>query len=150
MNREGLTLLRAVIERNVKLKDAVKRGQCDIIAADLNGWMPPDMQITPVDVAQALKGHPEFPVPQHNAGVLRKRIDGVPALFSARISCALRGEAGIGGLQAIVNELNLSPDPKEHVTLADVEAAMGLAAVPIPENVVAGAAKMVGTSKLGR
>jgi hypothetical protein len=149
MNRAGHALLRAVIERNVGLKDAIAKGDCKIIAAEINGWMPPDMQITPANVHEALKGCAAYPVPTVNATVLRERIDAIPELFSARVNCALRGNAGIGAMQAIANELNKSPDPAERVTVSDVEAAMGLTIVPQPAKTAAGAATLEGRGGQG-
>lgn len=128
MNREGLALLRCVIERIEGLQEDVKRGDCRVIAIAVNSFMPPDMQITPNDVYYALLDSPHFRRPGlRNAEVLRARIDCVPELFSARLH---------GNHQAIVNELNKSPNPEEQVTLADVRAAMDIRAVPKPEHIV--------------
>jgi hypothetical protein len=146
MNAEGYKLLGAVIARDASLKKAVATGDCKTIAASLS-WMP--FELTPVDVHYAIKDLPEYPQPKHNAGELRKRIDGIPELFSARLSCQLRGAAGVGGLQAIVNELNRSPNPAEHVSVEDVDAAMGLSIEPAPANPVAGTVELVGQSALG-
>lgn len=146
MNAEGYKLLGAVIARDAALKGAVAKGDCKVIAAALS-WIP--YEITPVDVHNAIKDLPDYPKAEKNAGELRKRIDSDPVLFSARISSAMRGEAGVGGLQAIVNELNKSPDPAQQVSLADVEAAMGFAPVAQPTNVAAGEANLVGKSGLG-
>lgn len=149
MNAEGLILLRAVIERTASLNGAVKKGDCKAIVAEVNGWLPADMKVGEADVYNAMKGRAEFPGPEHNAEVLRARIDKIPVLYSARINCALAGEAGVGARQAIANELNRSPDPAEHVSLADVDAAMAIRVAPRPDNPAAGAADMVGASKLG-
>lgn len=147
MNREGLNLLRMVIERHAGLEDAVKQGDCKSIAAAVNGSMPPDMQITAVDVYQSLRGAPNFGMPTHNSQVVRARIDSMPTLYSARLNAALKGKPGEGAIQTIVNELNLSPDPAEHVTHADVVAAMELAVEPAPEKVVSATAELVGTAR---
>lgn len=149
MNSEGRALLAAVIARDASLKDHVKKGDCKAIAAALNGYMPKDMQITPVDVYQSLQGVPGFAMPQHNAKVLRARIDKVAVLYSARINVALRGAGGEGAIQAIVNELNLAADPTEHVTTADVVAAMELRAAPAPTDTAAGAAALEGAAGIG-
>jgi hypothetical protein len=149
MNHEGRKLLAAVIGRDASLKDHVKKGDCKAIAAAVNGYMPKDMQISPVDVFQSLAGSPGFAMPEHNAEVLRARIDKVGVLHSARINVALRGAGGEGAIQAIVNELNLSADPTEHVTVADVTAAMELRIAPAPTDTAAGAAALVGRADLG-
>lgn len=128
MNREGLALLRCVIERIEGLREDVRRGDCRVIAAAVNGFMPADMQITPNDVYYALIDSPQFKRPAPlNSEVLRARIDRVPELFSARLN---------GDWQAIANELNRSPNPEEQVTLADVRAAMDVRVVPKPEGIV--------------
>lgn len=149
MNKEGLALLRAVIERDAAIAADVETGNCDVIAVHINGFMPADMQITPVDVHQALAEHPKYRQPEHNAEVLRARIDKIPFLHSARLQASMRGDYGVFAMQTIVNELNLSSDPKEHVTLADVEAAMNVRVEKQPAEVAAGAATMIGTSGLG-
>lgn len=149
MNAEGLTLLRAVVERTAGLNGAVKKGDCKAIAAEVNGWMPEGMKVSEADVYYAMKDRPEFKGPARNAEVLRARIDKMPTLFSARINCALAGDAGVGARQAIMNECNLSPDPAQHVTFEDVEAAMALRVAPSPEKPAAGAADLVGKGASG-
>jgi hypothetical protein len=61
-------------------------------------------------------------------------------LFSARLN---------SDYQTIVNELNLSPNPDEQVTVADVAAAMALRAVPLPERPVRAAAALQGVARIG-
>ena len=149
MNKEGLQLLRVVIQRDASMTTAVKAGDCKAIAAGMNAWMPADMQLEAVDVYHAMKGAAGFAMPTHNSEVLRARIDAMPTLFAARINAGLRDEPGIGAMQTIANELNLSPSAEEQVTLADVEAAMDVAVVAQPEVVAAGSAALIGISKIG-
>lgn len=149
MNAEGLILLRAVIERTASLNGAVKKGDCKAIVAEVNGWLPADMKVGEADVYNAMKGRAEFAGPKHNAEVLRARIDKIPVLYSARINCALAGEAGVGARQAIMNECNLSSNAAEHVTLADVDAAMAIRVAPQPTKTAEGAADLVGKGAAG-
>lgn len=149
LNAEGLHLLRAIIDRNAAYKKLVAEGDCKSIAADVNGYMPKTMQIAPVDVHYALLGNAEYKVEAKNPQVLRARIDGMPVLYSARVNSAMKGAAGEGAIQAIVNECNRSDDPKEHVTAADVVAAMDLRVAAKPDKVVEGAADLSGKGGVG-
>lgn len=130
-------LLRAVIERDASLVSAIETGDCKVIAATVNGYMPADLQITPVDVYQALKDRPGFRLPTLNAEILRDRIDKMPTLYSARIN---------NDAQCILNELHIAGDP---VSLIDVEVAMTVRALPKPDRIIQGSAAMAGISRLG-
>ena len=134
MNSEACTLLRCIIERTASLDEAVRAGDCNAIALMLNGWMPPGMQLTPADIAQALPGGQR---PTRNAQVLRARIDAIPVLYSARIN---------GDAQCILNELHIIGDG---VSLADVQAALAVQALPRPSFVVQGSASLFGASRIG-
>jgi hypothetical protein len=140
MNQEGTTLLSTFIARTDSLAKMVKTGDCNALAVAVNAWLPADMQLTPIDVYHAVKGHPDFEAPKVNVELVRDRIMKIPQLFSALVN---------SDVQTIANELNMSPNPADQVTLADVKAALDLKAAPAPTNVAAGTAQMVGVGGQG-
>jgi hypothetical protein len=140
MNKEGTALLATFIARTEALAKMVKSGDCKALAVAVNAWLPADMQLSPVDVYHAIKTHADFPVPKVNVELLHARIMKIPHLFSALVN---------SDAQTIANELNMSPEPSEQVSLADVKAALDFKPAPKPENVVAGSAAMVGVGTQG-
>lgn len=137
LNREGVSLLRALIFKMWSLNEAREHGDCKAIADELSLWLPPDMEITPADVAAALGRNREGQVTV-NVSLLRDAIDKTPSLFSARLNC---------DYQAILNEVIGKPG-LEAATLADVVEAMALRVVSRPTSVVSGSVKLVGTSRM--
>jgi hypothetical protein len=143
VNREGAVLLGLVIGRIAGIEEEVRRGDCKVIAAVVNQIMPPEMQLTPADVYQAIRNRPDFPEITMNAHILRARIDAIPVLYSARLN------ADAGGMQTILNELIKDTDLVPVPSLDDVKAAMALRREPKPELVVCGAASLVGAARVG-
>lgn len=137
MNREGVVLLRALIDKSDGLGVLIREGNCKAIAIALNAFLPGDLEIFPADVFAAIKDRPDFGGVKMNVEILRARIDAMPVLFSARLS---------GDHQAILNEIvRESPE----VTIAEVKAAMELRAVPQPSLTSSGAAALVGRARVG-
>lgn len=139
LNRDGVALLGALIDRMDALAPDVERGDCATIAAKLNGFMPPELQLSPADVYAAVADRPDFGGPRMNVEILRARIDANPVLYSARLN---------GDHQAIFNELNMDAELAGKITMADVDAAMRLRVVPRPERTVAGSAALVGIARI--
>lgn len=139
MNKEGLALLSALIDRLDSAADKLATGNCRGIAIIINTWLPADMKVTPNDVFEAVKDKPAFRRQLINLELLRDVIDKNPHLHSARIS---------GSHQAILNELLIGTD-LTGITMADVELAMALKPVPQPDKVSRGFVTLRGRAALG-
>lgn len=136
LNREGRLLLRVLIDKFVPT-DCIR--DAGMIAQTVNAFMPRDMQVTSADVQSAL--NLRMPgEPMVNLEMLREKIDKCAVLYSARVN---------GECQAIFNEMDRLPEFAGSITLEDVRRAMALRPVPQPTNVVQGAARLVGTSRIG-
>lgn len=138
LNRDGISLLRQLIDRMDGMRRHVQIGDCKSIAVELNYWMPDDVSLSAADVYAAIADHPEYPRINVNIEILRARIDAMPTLYSARLN---------SDHQTILNELNMVQELVGKVTADDVKAAMSLRAVPKPTIVVTSAAKLTGTAR---
>jgi len=138
LDAQGISLLRMLIMKMWALNEARQNGDCQAMADEINGWMPPEAKvIEPADIAKALGRVNSHPVV--NVELLRDSIDRIPYLFSARLN---------GDYQAILNEVLKIPECA-NATLVDVIEAMATRTVSRPDATVSGTVKMVGISRLG-